>query len=319
MGITGNLKRPLRWIFFCAGLLILGYFIASSGIIGNYRVFLTVNPLLYLLAVGSTLAVLLMRTWRWRYLCTEYGAPISWRESWVVSVASLFYANITPGKIGDIYKAYFMQKGHGMCLADGVSMIFYERFFELVILFLIACGVVLTQLRGITVVLLELVAIVLVLLLISYHKIDLVLGLAKRLSARIPALARVVPDVQVRKIPPARIAGVLVITLLSLGFDFLQIWIVALAFGYFLNPVLLTIFFSLSILAGLVSQVPLGVGVTEGSMSYLLTTLGVASADSLAIVLSSRLISMYFVMALGFVFAKFAADRLAGEPAGGPS
>jgi uncharacterized protein (TIRG00374 family) len=104
--------------------------------------------------------------------------------------------------------------------------------------------------------------------------------------------------------------GVLVITIFSLGFDFLQIWIVALAFGYLLNPIVLTIYFSLSILAGLVSQIPLGVGVTEGSMSYFLNGMGVAPADSLAIVLSSRLISMYFVMALGFIFSKFASDRL---------
>jgi hypothetical protein len=43
--------------------------------------------------------------------------------------------------------------------------------------------------------------------------------------------------------------------------------------------------------------------------------MGVAPADSLAIVLSSRLISMYFVMALGFIFSKFSSDRLIGGSA----
>jgi hypothetical protein len=312
MDSTGKIKQLLRLILFCAGLLILGYFIARSGILENYRVLLSVSIPLYLLAISCTLAVIFFRIYRWKYLCREYGTNISWRESAVVSISSLFYANITPGKIGDIYKAYFMQKGHGMCLADGISMIFYERFFELVILFFAACAIAFIQLNGITVIMLEVIALILVLLLVFFHKIDLILHLLQGLSGRIPALRRISPDIQIRKIPFRGIAGVLVITIFSLGFDFLQIWIVALAFGYLLNPIILTIFFSLSILAGLVSQIPLGVGVTEGSMSYFLTTMGVASTDSLAIVLSSRLISMYFVMVLGFVFSKFASDRLTG-------
>jgi uncharacterized membrane protein YbhN (UPF0104 family) len=315
MDNTGKIKQLLRLILFCAGLLILGYFIARSGILENYRVLLSVSIPLYLLAISCTLAVLLIRIARWKYLCREYGTNISWRESAVVSISSLFYANITPGKIGDIYKAYFMQKGHGMCLADGISMIFYERFFELVILFFAACAIAFIQLNGITVIMLEAIALILALILVFFHKIDLILRVLQRLSGRIPALRRISPDIQIRKIPFPGIVGVLVITIFSLGFDFLQIWVVALAFGYLLNPIVLTIFFSLSILAGLVSQIPLGVGVTEGSMSYFLTTMGVAPTGSLAIVLSSRLISMYFVMVLGFVFSKFASDRLIGGSA----
>jgi uncharacterized protein (TIRG00374 family) len=303
-------NQLLRWILFCAGLLILGYFVAKSGIIENYRILLSVNVPLYLLAVLCTLTVIFFRIYRWRYLCSQYGTAISWQEASIVSISSLFYANITPGKIGDVYKAYFMQKGHGMCLADGVSMIFYERFFELAILFLAACAIAFIRLSGITVLLLEGIAILLVLLIVFYTRMDLLLRAATGLSGRIPALRRISFDGEMRKIPFSGMIGVVGITIFSLGFDFLQIWVVALAFGYLLNPIVLTIFLSLSLLAGLVSQIPLGVGVTEGSLSYLLGGMGVAPADALAIVLSSRLISMYFVMVLGFIFSKFASDRL---------
>jgi len=308
-------KQILRLILFCAGLVILGYFIAKSGILENYQILFSVSIPLYLLAFSSTLAIVFLRIYRWKYLCSLYGTIITWKEASMVIVSSLFYANITPGKIGDIYKAFFMQKGYGMSLADGISMIFYERFFELMILFFAACGIAFIQLKGITVIMLEVIAIILALLLLFYFKIDLILHTIRRLSVWIPAFQRISLNLQIRKIPFSQMVGVLVITIFSLGFDFLQIWIVALAFGYLLNPIVLTIYFSLSILAGLVSQIPLGVGVTEGSMSYFLNGMGVAPADSLAIVLSSRLISMYFVMALGFVFSKFASDRLTGGQA----
>jgi uncharacterized protein (TIRG00374 family) len=315
MNFIKNNRQLFRLILLSAGLIILGYFIAESGILENYQILLSVNIPLYLLAICSTLAVIFFRIVRWKYLCSQYETLISWKEAAIVSVSSLFYANITPGKIGDIYKAYYMQKGHGMCIADGVSMIFYERFFELMILFFAACAIVFIQLRGITVIMLEVIAIILVLLLLFYYKIDFILKIIGMLSSWIPAFKKISFDIQVKKIPFSKIAGVLVITIFSLGFDFLQIWIVALAFGYVLNPIVMTIFYSLSILAGLVSQIPLGVGVTEGSMSYFLTLMGVASTDSIAIVLSSRLISMYFVMVLGFIFSKFASDRLIEETA----
>jgi uncharacterized protein (TIRG00374 family) len=230
-------------------------------------------------------------------------------------VSSLFYANITPGKIGDLYKAYFMQKGYKMSIADGVSMIFYERFFELMILFFASCAIIFIQLTGIAVIVLELIAIILVLLLLFYFKIDFILKILGKIASKLPVLRNLSFDIQIRKIPFLSILGVFIITFLSLSLEFLQIWIVALAFGYMLNPIVLTVFFSLSIIAGLVSQIPLGVGVMEGSLSYFLIVMGVTSMDSMAIVLSDRLISMYFVLVLGFIFSKYSSDRLCEVPA----
>jgi uncharacterized membrane protein YbhN (UPF0104 family) len=206
-----------------------------------------------------------------------------------------------------------MQQRHGMSLSDGISMIFYERFFELMILFFTACAIAFIELRGITVILLEVIAIILTLLIIFYVKIDLLVSVIERIACRVPILQRIACGIRIRKLPFPKIAGVLGITACSIGFDFLQLWIVALAFGYLLNPVLLSIGFSISILAGLVSQIPLGMGVTEASLSYFLGTLGVPGSAALAIVLASRLISMYLVLVLGFVASRFAESRLLEE------
>lgn len=251
-----------------------------------------------------------MRIYRWKYLSVYYNSDISWNDASMVSIASLFYANITPAKFGDLYKAYFMQKVYKMNLTDGISMIFYERFFELVILFLAASAIIFIQLRGVTVIVLETIAVVLILLLVFYYKVEFLLQILKRISIRLPFFKNVSFDVQVRKMSFPKIVGVFSITLISLGLEFLQLWLVACAFGYILNPIITTIFFSLSIIAGLVSQIPLSMGVMEGSLSYFLVNLGVASIDSMAIVLSDRIISMYFVIVIGFVFSKLSSDRI---------
>lgn len=310
MDFFNNNKRYLRSILFCFGLIILAYFILKSGIIENYQILLSINIPLLILACSCTLGVLILRTYRWKYLCMQYGAHISWKEAAIVSMSSLFYANITPGKIGDIYKAYFMQKRHNVALADGVSMIFYERFFELMILFFAASAIVLVEFNGITVIILEIIGILLAVLLIFYYKIDLILKTVGNLCSRFSVFKKISFDIQIRKISFPKIIGVLTITIFSVAFEFLQVWLVALAFGYVLNPILLTIFFSLSMILGLVSQIPLGVGVIEGTLSFFLTKMGVLSMDAVAIALTYRIISMYFSLVLGFIFSKYAIDQL---------
>ena len=309
-----NNRKSLQLILFLIGLLILGYVIVRSGIIENYQILFTVSIPLIILALFLSLGTIAFRIYRWKFLSEKYNAAISWHDSSIVSIASLFYANITPGKIGDLYKAYYMQKRYAMSFFDGISMIFYERFFELMILFLAACAIVFIELKGITVIILEVTAIILVLLFFFYYKADYFLSLLGRYSSRIPFLKKIPANFGVRKLPFRDIVGVFIITVFSLGSEFVRLWVVALAFGYTLNPILLTIFFCLSIIAGLASQIPLGVGVMEGSLGYFLILLGVASMDAMAMVLTDRLISMYFVLILGFVFSKFAADQYSGVP-----
>ncbi|MCK9581775.1 MAG: flippase-like domain-containing protein [Methanoregula sp.] len=309
-----NNRRILQTGLLLVGLCILGYVIYRSGIIENYQILLSINFPLLLLALGLSIITIAIRVYRWKFLSERYNTPISWHDSSIVSIASLFYANITPGKVGDLYKAYYMQKRYALRFFTGVSMIFYERFFELMILFLAASAIVFIELRGITVIVLELTAVLLLLLFFFYYKADYFLSLMEKFSSKIPFLKKVPTDFKIEKLPFRDVAGIFIITFFSLGSEFVRLWIVALAFGYTLNPIILTIFFSLSIIAGLASQIPLGVGVMEASLGYFLILLGVASTDAMGIVLTDRLISMYFVLILGFIFAKFAEDQVSGGP-----
>jgi uncharacterized protein (TIRG00374 family) len=309
-----NNRRYLQLVLLLIGLLILGYVIIRSGIIENYQILFTVNLPLLILALCLSLGTVAFRIYRWKLLSARYNTDISWHDASLVSIASLFYANITPGKIGDLYKAYYMQKRYALNFFDGVSMIFYERFFELMILFLAASAIVFIELKGITVIILEVTAVILILLFFFYYKVDYFLGLIQKYSLKIPVLKKISADFTIRKLAFRDIIPVFITTVFSLGLEFVRLWVVALAFGYTLNPILLTVFFCLSIIAGLASQIPLGVGVMEASLGYFLILLGVVSTDSMAIVLTDRLISMYFVLILGFICSKYAADQFTGVP-----
>lgn len=312
MEISKNTKRFFQIILLLFGLLLLVYIIGTSGIIENYRMFFAVSIPLLILAFFLSNMNILSKIYRWSYLSRHYDCPIGLRDASVVTISSFYFANITPGKIGDLFKAYFMQKRYLMDFFDGVSMLFYERFFELLILFLTAATIVFIDLKGITVIVLELCAFMLVLLALFYFKSDVFLGFLEKIIIRLPIVK--IPEVsfRIRKIPFANISAVFVITLISLLFEFARLWVVALAFGYTLNPLQVSIFFSLSIVAGLVSQIPLGIGITEGSLSLLLQQVGIPPVSAMSIVLTDRALSMYYALVLGFVFSKFSLDQLSG-------
>ncbi len=293
------------------GLVILVYFIAHSGIVNNLWIITTINIPLLVLAFGLSIANIGTKVYRWKYLSKHYHQEISWHDASLVSVSSLFFANITPGKVGDLYKAYFMKRRYGMQFLDGVSMLFYERFFELTILFLVAAGVALIQLKAVTVVVLEFTMLILLLLLVFYFKADFFMGLVEKVLVKLPIGKMEEPlNLRIQKMPFPNILMVFLITLISLVLEFIRLWCVVLAFGFILNPIQLSIFMSLAFIIGLASQIPLGVGAMEGSLNYFITSMGVPSATAIAIVLVDRTISMYFALVLGFIYSKFSLDAL---------
>lgn len=315
MNISESQKKWIQVILLLVGLLLLAYIIAKSGITDNFQTLLTISiPLLILAFILSNLNIL-VKVYRWKYLSEKYGQPISHKDASIVTVSSFYFANITPGKIGDLFKAYYMQKKYSMGFFDGVSMIFYERFFELVILFLAACAIIFIDMRGITVIVLETSAVIIILLALFYHKADYFMNLAEKILIRVPVVKLKEVNFHIRKLPFVQIVIVFFITLISLVLEFARLWVVALAFGYFLNPLQISMFFSLAIIAGLISQIPLGIGIMEGSLSYLIQEMGVDPITSISIVLTDRTISMYYALVLGFVFSKFSLDRLSEAPA----
>ena len=292
------------------GLLILFFIIIQSGILENYRLLFTVSiPLLVLAFVLSNVNIL-VKIYRWKYLCDRYNHPITMCESSIVTISSLYFANITPGKVGDLFKAYYMQKKYAMNFFNGVSMIFYERFFELMILVLTATAIIFIELRGISVIILEISAALLILLALFYYKVDFFVKILEKIIIRLPMIKTNEVNFHIKKLPFFNILAVFIITFISLILEFFRLWIVALAFGYFLNPLHVSIFFSLAIVAGLISQIPLGIGIMEGSLSYLIQESGIEPISSMSIVLTDRMISMYYALILGFIFSKFSLDKL---------
>lgn len=82
--------------------------IYNSDIVSNIPIFFQLNLYFLVLALIFSLANIFIKIVRWQYLSREYNQQIFWIDAAIVTISSFFYANITPGKIGDLFKAYYI-------------------------------------------------------------------------------------------------------------------------------------------------------------------------------------------------------------------
>jgi uncharacterized membrane protein YbhN (UPF0104 family) len=299
-------RTVVYYTLLVAGLLLLAYMLARSGLLENLEIFRGVNTLLLVPALLTTCANIIVKIYRWKFLCGSYGKDIGFGESGRIVISSFFVGGITPAKIGDVIKAYIMKKRHGLPLMDGVLSILYERGFELFTLFFVSLGLMYLGLSARNYIFIQLTSFLLVLLVIAYFFSDRFLLWGQRFLLRTRVVNLEGEKLLIRKLPPARALLVFLLTGLALGLEFLRLWLVCLAFGYPVYFTHLSVFFSLSSLIGVLSQIPIGLGAVEGSLTLFLTDAGIPLSSAFGIVLVDRALSMYFVAFMGLFYYKWA-------------
>jgi len=311
-----NMERKivLFYILLITGFLVLLSMILASKILDNLDIFNHVNIFLLLIAFSTTLLNVAVKIFRWRYLCKLYGTEIDFHDAGRIVIGSFFVSGITPAKVGDIIKAYIMKKRFSLPLLDGVAGILYERVFELLLLLLVSLGVFYVGMSAKNYIILQVATFIVIFIGIVYIFSDRILCLAQKFLIRTKILSAGCEDLKIRKIPPVNALEVFFLTGLALGLEFIRFWIIVLAFGFDMNIIHLSIFFSLAVLIGLLSQIPIGIGVVEGSLAVFLTDAGLPGYYAIGIVLVDRIISMYFVMAIGLIYYKWALKAAMEEP-----
>jgi glycosyltransferase 2 family protein len=298
-------KTLLFYLLLIAGFFILIYLIILSDILENLEIFRQINPYLLFLAFLLTNINIIIKIYRWKYLSFAYGVNLHYYEAGKIVISSFFVSGITPAKIGDIIKAYVMKKKYGLPLKDGVSSILYERVFELLLLFLVSLGVFYIGMSAKNYIILQITSLILLFVIIAYIFSDAILVRAQKILIRTNIVKYGGESIQIKKISPFQAFNVFCLSGFALMLEFLRLWIVTLAFGFNMNIIHLSVYFSLAVLIGLLSQIPIGIGIFEGSLSLFLVDAGLPSYYAFGIVLVDRIISMYYVMGIGLIYYKW--------------
>lgn len=127
-------RAPLwsAWGWRLIGVLLLGLILWRVGFREVLLVLLRMDPLALVAATTLGVAMLLVRAVRWRLLCRGLGLEVGPREALRVYLVGTFAAAATPGRVGDIVKAYYVrQRRPEGGLASGIASVVYDRLLDL--------------------------------------------------------------------------------------------------------------------------------------------------------------------------------------------
>ncbi len=84
-----------------------------------------------------------IKAWRWRELLRMQGIGYRWVDAFLAFVAGLFLGLVTPGRVGEMGKAFYLKQDLDVPVSEGLANVLMDRLFDLyTILVLGAAGLV---------------------------------------------------------------------------------------------------------------------------------------------------------------------------------
>jgi uncharacterized protein (TIRG00374 family) len=253
-----------------------------------------------LLAAGNYL----VRFGRWQYYLRVLGLEVAPRDSLLVFLAG-FSLTVTPGKLGEAVKAFLLRASHGFPATRTAPIVIAERVTDLLALLLLA----LVGVFDFDVDRRFLVAgAVVVLGGVLVVSIEPLAELALAVAARLPGLRRAAPKLRemhastAALLHPRPLVLATAISTASWFLECLAFWVVVRGFpGAGLDLRAGTFIYASMTVAGALSFLPGGLGVTEAGMLALLVRFGTGldRGQAAAATFVSRAATLWFAVALG--------------------
>lgn len=241
---------------------------------------------------------------RWHYYLRTVGVRVAAADSAAVFLAG-FALTVTPGKLGEAIKAVLLRASHGIPAARTAPIVIAERVTDLTALLLLALVGVFSFDVDRRFLLAGVVAVVAGLAVVSF---DPLARTAIRLASRMPVLRRFAHRMDefhahtAALLAPRPLAAA---TLMAVGSWFLEclaFWVVVGGFpGAAVGLRAATFIYAAMTVAGALSFLPGGLGVTEAGMLALLIRFGtgIDRGTAAAATFVTRAATLWFAVALG--------------------
>lgn len=268
---------------------------------------------LALAALGLASLNYLVRFVRWHYYLKVLGLAVPAGHSFLVFIGG-FSLTVTPGKLGEVVKAFLLEESHGIAKARTAPIVIAERLTDLMGLLLLAGVGIFTFKTDPRFLVLGAGLISFGLVVVSVEPIA---NFCLRLSGRIPVVRRITHKLDeayrttAALLRPRPLGLGVLLSVVSWFFECAAFW--AVVHGFADASVKLhaaTFIYASMTVAGALSFLPGGLGVTEFGMLELLGQLATGCGRSVATAATfvTRLCTLWFAVVLGvaalLVFAR---------------
>jgi len=302
------MKFGFRFIGFLVGFGIITFMLWKVGIGNVMDAVSKANPILIFLGLFFFSLNIITKIYKWVYLCGKNKIKIDFRESVIACLPSLFLANITPARLGEAYKAFVMKRKHGLPLTRGFTMLFYEKltetfalvaFASLAIFFLpINTAYKLAVLGSV---------IFMIIVIVLFVNMPAMFSRLERVIVKVPHLKNFATKKFINGLDksikgtrnPRILISLFLFAVVGILLEGIKSRFIVLSFGYNINLISLTIVLCIATVLGMVSNIPLGLGVVEGSMFSLYLVLGIPAGVAASAILIDRIIALWLVILVG--------------------
>ena len=245
-----------------------------------------------------------LRFLKWHYFLHRIDVDLSFGRSLQVFVSG-FAMTVSPGKLGELLKCYLLRDREGLPVSRTSPVVVAERITDLISMILIAfAGILLVGGRA------GLIAVTAGIMLTAAVMYVLLHGRAFRVVSgflcRIPRLGKHRESFDHFQETCARLLDVrsllvsVPLGVLSWGIEALVLCVVAGALGYNLPVGVALLAHSAGTIAGAVSMIPGGLGLTEVTIDGILTS-AIPVSEATAVTLIMRFATLWFAVLLGVV------------------
>lgn len=269
-------------------------------------------------ALGLVTVGYFVRLIKWEIYLARIGVRLPAMESGLTFFAGMVMS-ISPGKVGEVLKSFIMKSRHGIAIARTAPIVVAERLTDLVAILLLAGWGVAGASQGIWVIALSALAVGAIVIVFSNAAAGRALvGFARRFRRLAPLADKLAEALNTLR-SLLSLGTLLSTSTISVGawvLECIAAWLILQAFpGVDVDLGTATFIFAFATLAGAVSMLPGGLGLTEGSMIALLTsgfevmpTVEMATAATLVI----RFCTLWYGVVLGALASLWLKRRQPG-------
>ena len=241
---------------------------------------------------------------RWHIFLKKSEIIIPKRSTVLIFMAG-FSLSIIPGKVGELIKSELLKIKYEIPRKNSVPIIFAEQLYSAIGLIIISCfGIYYFDLSVYVVILFAAIIVAIFTLLLS-KKLFIK---SSKIFCKIKFLNNFLKDmsesyVVIRQLFSYKILiPSLALSVLFWVFQGISVYLILLSFGINLFDfiTLLTVYTS-SIMLGVISFLPLGIGVVEGSLVGFMSYQGLEISSALTLVVIIRLIVQWLPITVGFI------------------
>ncbi len=256
---------------------------------------------------GLSLINYTIRFWRWEIYLRKLDSTIPLVQS-IKLYFAIYVMVITPGKIGEVFKAGILRERFGVVLSKGIPIILAERIYDfLAVLILAVIGIFFWpgSLTGMKTGLLAAAGIPILLALFQNTRVRTTL-VSK--AARNPLISKYRLGLEDSMdslsvlLSPSQTAFSLVLSTIAWFCECLGLWVVCTGMGFPVSIGQALFVYAAGTLVGSLSFLPGGLGGTEATMIWLLGTLQITGATAAAVALLVRLFTLWLAVIIGLLF-----------------